>query len=225
MEIFEDISEHLHPWMIFILAGATLIFKFFSKPISKAIEILFRKKAKVDKIEDLIDHDLFNALVRVKMEVKHMKFYTHGKFDAVKTKMCYDFTRFKADVCINRFEVFLRKDFDSMSFNQLKRELLTEIDSVHSEYVERTTNYWLQKGISKEDVVYIIELFEKFRYDVIQSFGNRIEAIFGGTYHNTRFKKLLACYDMFAMGVDLLPKDMQSTFESMNGRFTNLPYA
>ena len=45
MEIFEDISEHLHPWMIFILAGATLIFKFFSKPISKAIEILFRKKA------------------------------------------------------------------------------------------------------------------------------------------------------------------------------------
>jgi hypothetical protein len=29
---------------------------------------------------------------------------------------------------------------------------------------------------------------------------------------------------MWAMGIDLLPRDMQTTFESLNGKFKNLKY-
>jgi hypothetical protein len=29
---------------------------------------------------------------------------------------------------------------------------------------------------------------------------------------------------MFAMGIDLLPKDMQTTFEALNGKFKKINY-
>lgn len=224
--LLKELSNlNLSGWMIFILLFVSIIFYFFKKPLSELIKkISFKKAPKENQVKDLINHDLFNTLSRVKLEVKNMKFYTHGKYDANKTRMCYDFTRFKSDVCYERFQEILDEDLLATSPDALKRKILTEISSVHEDYVTKTTNFWLEKGISKEDVDYIIELFERFRFDVIQSFHNRIEAIFSASYHNTNFKKILACYDMFAMGVDLLPKDMQTTFEALNGRFTNISY-
>ena len=82
----------------------------------------------------------------------------------------------------------------------------------------------MSKGILPSDVDYIIEIFEKFRYDVVVSFQHRVDSIFASSYHRTRFDKLLACYDMFAMGLDLLPRDMQTTFESLNGKFKEIQY-
>lgn len=224
--LLKELSNlNLSGWMIFILLFISIIFYFFKKPLSELIKkVSFKKETKENKIKDLINHDLFNTLARVKLEVKNMKFYTHGKYDANKTRMCYDFTRFKSDVCYKRFQEFLDRDLDSISLDALKREMLTEMGIMHEEYVNETSNFWLQKGITKEDVDYIIELFERFRFDVVQSFVNRIEAIFSTSYHPTNFDKILACYDMFAMGVDLLPKDMQTTFEALNGRFTNISY-
>ena len=35
---------------------------------------------------------------------------------------------------------------------------------------------------------------------------------------------MLSIFDMWAMGVDLLPKDMNTTFESLNGRFKSINY-
>lgn len=181
-------------------------------------------KKKDKNIKDLIDHDIFSTLLRVRMEVKNMKFYTHGQYDNVKTKMCYDFTVFKTQVCNDRFVALLDQDLESMNIDKLKGVMLYEMNQMHVEYVEKITSHWTQKGIDTDDVKYVVELFEKFRFDVIQSFVNRIDAIFSASYHDTNFKRVLACYDMFAMGVDLLPKDMQTTFESMNGRFSNLSY-
>jgi len=67
-------------------------------------------------------------------------------------------------------------------------------------------------------------LFDKFRYDVVVSFQNRIDGIFASSYHKNNFEKILACYEMYAMGIDLLPKDMQTTFEALNGRFADINY-
>jgi len=35
---------------------------------------------------------------------------------------------------------------------------------------------------------------------------------------------VLAIFDMWAMGIDLLPKDMQTTFENLNGTFKDIKY-
>ena len=53
---------------------------------------------------------------------------------------------------------------------------------------------------------------------------NRIDGIFASSYHKNNFEKILACYEMYAMGIDLLAKDMLTTFEALNGRFTNINY-
>ena len=221
--LFKEIAKYnLSGWMIFILLLIFVVSYFYKKPIS---ELLTKFKAKKDRnIKDLVNHDLFNTLQRVKVEVKNMKFYSHGIYDSVKTKMCYDFTIFKTEVCHARFYSFLERNLDSMTIDELKREILEEMNEMHVEYINKTTTHWLSKGLDVDDVEYIVELFEKFRFDVVQSFANRIDAIFSTSYHDSNFKKMLACYDMFAMGVDLLPKDMQTTFESLNGRFTNLSY-
>ena len=222
--LFKEIAKYnLSGWMIFILLLIFVVSYFYKKPIS-SLMMKIRLKNKDRKVKELINHDLFNTFDRVKLEVKNMKFYTHGKYDAVKTKMCYDFTKFKSEVCYQRFEELLEMNLDTMNVDELKSLMLKEMNNMHVNYVEKITTHWLSKGISNDDVEYIVELFEKFRYDVVQSFATRIDAIFSASYHDTNFKRVLACYDMFAMGVDLLPKDMQTTFESLNGKFMNLSY-
>ena len=222
-ELFKSLSSYgLNSWMIFILILLFIVLHFLKEPISQMI-LKFKYK-KDTPIKELVNHDLFNTLRNSKNKVKNMKFYSHGVYDSVKTKMCYDFTAFKTEVCTERFQKFLVRDFSKMNVDQLKNEILSEITEMHTEYINKTTTHWLGKGLDIDDVNYIVELFERFRFDVVESFTTRIDVIFSTSYHESHFKKMLACFDMFAMGVDLLPKDMQTTFESLNGRFANLNY-
>jgi len=183
-----------------------------------------KRKEKEQDIKSLKSHDLFNTLQRVKQDVSHMRFFSHGAFDANKSKMCSDFTNFKCNVCSERFLLFLDNDFSKVSSDELKQIMMSEMYSMHNEYIQQIRNFWLGKGIKNEDVDYIIELFETFRYDVVVSFQNRINGIFASSYHQNNFEKILACYEMYSMGVDLLPKDMQTTFEALNGKFAKVDY-
>ena len=224
--LFKNIgSYNLPSWMVVLLLLIIATIYILKEPIGSVIKKLFTKKeSSTQRFSDLKNHDIFNTCERIKHEIKFMKFYTHGKFDAVKTKMCADFTNFKATVSSKRFKEFLDKDLHTLTYDQLKSEILREMGDMHAEYIQLTRSHWLSKGISNADVDYIIEIFERFRYDVIVSFQHRIEATFATTLHKTKYDKVLAVYDMFAMGIDLLPKDMQTTFEAVNGKFTNIPY-
>ena len=67
-------------------------------------------------------------------------------------------------------------------------------------------------------------LFEKFRYDVVRSFEFRVNSIFGSEFHENNTEKLLAVFEMWSMGIDLLPKDLSTTIESLNGKFQEIKY-
>jgi hypothetical protein len=125
---------------------------------------------------------------------------------------------------MDKFVEFLDNDFSKISSDELKQLVLSEMWGMHREYIKQIRAFWLEKGINNEDVDYVIELFEKFRYDVVVSFQNRINGIFSSSYHKNNFEKILACYEMYSMGIDLLPKDMLTTFEALNGRFANIKY-
>jgi hypothetical protein len=217
-----DFLTHINlpPYLLFIVIVLGILVYYFHKDISKLIN---RKEVEED-IKDLKSHDIFNTLQRVKQDVSHMKFYTHGKYDAVKSKMCTDFAKFKCNICSDKFVEFLDNDFSKISSDELKQLVLSEMWGMHQEYIKQIRAYWLEKGISNNDVDYVIELFEKFRYDVVVSFQNRINGIFSSSYHKNNFEKILACYEMYSMGIDLLPKDMLTTFEALNGRFANIKY-
>lgn len=208
--------------MIFVLVVLVVILYYFHKPITAWVTSLIKEIPQ--DIKSLKSHDLFNTLQRVKQDVSHMKFYSYGIFDVNKSKMCSDFANFKCNVCSSKFSSFLDNDFSNVSSDELKQLMLSEMWGMHNEYIKQIRVFWLGKGIKTEDVDYIIELFESFRYDVVVSFQNRIDGIFASSYHKNNFEKILACYEMYAMGIDLLPKDMQTTFEALNGKFTKINY-
>ena len=186
---------------------------------------LWGKKVKKNSIDDLKNHDIFSTMIRVRNEVANLKFYTHGEYDKVKTRMCYDFTKHKTLKCTNRMmQLVSTKDIDSMGRDELKKLILEEQNNMHRDYIKAIKIDWDLKGVEPKDVQYVIHLFEKFRYDVIASFENRINSIFGSSYNKDNFALMLAVLEMWAMGIDLLPRDMQTTFESLNGKFKDIKY-
>lgn len=189
------------------------------------IKLIFKKKEKKRLIIELENHDIFSTLVRVRNEVANLKFYTHGEYDKVKTRMCYDFTKHKSIKCSARMlDIIRTRDIDNMDRDRLKKLILLEQSEMHREYIKSIRIEWDLKGVDSKDIDYVIHLFEKFRYDVIVSFEHRINSIFGSTYNKDNFSLMLAVLEMWAMGIDLLPRDMQTTFESLNGKFKDIKY-
>ena len=215
-------NSYLVSFVLLVIALAVI----YKETIIKIIVSKFsKKKTPVQKIEDLLQHDVFATLERAVNEVKVMKFYTNKQYDKVKSIMCYDFTKSKARICTMHMKNFARfPKVEVMSNTELKNFIIKVQNDMHKDYVNNTKELWLSKGIEEEDVNHVIHLFEAFRYDVVNSFEHRIESIFGSSFHKTNFDKTLAVFDMWAMGIDLLPRDMQVTFEGLNGKFKNIKY-
>ena len=219
--MFDFLSHiNLPPYLLFIVIILGILVYYFHKDISK----LIGKKEVKEDIKDLKSHNLFSTLTRVKNEAMFLKFFSHGKYDVTKSKMCSDFVKFKCDVCSLRFSEFLDAEIDKLSSDELKNIVLSDMWAMHNEYINQIKIHWLSKGIKSEDIDYAIELFEKFRHDVVLSFQHRIDAIFSCEHYNNNFKKILATYEMYAMGIDLLPKDLLTTFETINGKFADIKY-
>ena len=221
--ILETIENPYLITLIILIISLAVIYK--EAIIKNVIGKFFKKKKPVQKIQDLLLHDVFATLERATHEVKIMKFYTNKKYDKVKSKMCYDFTKSKSRTCAMHMKNLARyPKMETMSNAELKNFIIDAQNKMHKDYVENTRNLWLAKGILEEDVDHVIHLFETFRYDVVSSFEHRIESIFGSSFHTTNFDKTLAVFNMWAMGIDLLPRDMQITFEGLNGKFKNIRY-
>ena len=111
-----------------------------------------------------------------------------------------------------------------MDRDRLKKTIMDLQVKMHEDYVEEIRKVWISRKIKPEDVEYVIDLFEKFRYDVVNSFEHRINSIFASANYTNNFMLTLAIFEMWAMGIDLLPRDMQTTFENLNGKFKDIKY-
>ena len=195
----------------------------FKKNIPSWVNIFLSVKNKLT-IKSLEHHDVFNTCARVEKEVSFMKFYTHGEYDICKSKMCKDFVKYKIKVCSESFNNILKDDIEKMDSDQFKMYIIEAQTQMHVKYIDAIVKEWREKGISEEDIKYVIELFEKFRYDVVKAFEYRINSIFSTTSHKNNTRRLLAIFEMWAFGIDMLPRDMQTTFETLNGRFKKIKY-
>lgn len=224
VEIIKKIDNPVYLVAIVLIAFFGFIFK---DNILKAIKegVIAKNKPTESKILSLLNHDVFPTMTRVANQVNMMKFYTDQKFDETKSRMCHDFTRHKTEQCAIRMQAVIeREDIDYIPKNALKNYVFHEQTYMHELYVNAVKQEWYEKGVQQKDIDYVIQLFESFRYDVVVSFENRINAIFSNSAYDSNYKLLLAVFEMWAMGIDLLPKDMQTTFEALNGRFKNLKY-
>jgi hypothetical protein len=194
-------------------------------PFINSLIKLAKKSKPKRNISELNNHDIFSTMNRVRNEVGNLKFFTHGEYDKVKTRMCYDFAKHKTLKCSAKMmELLSVRDIDTMDRDELKKLILEEQGNMHREYIKAIKIEWDLKGVEPKDVEYVIHLFESFRYDVVVSFEHRINSIFGSTYNENNFELMLAVLEMWAMGIDLLPRDMQTTFESLNGKFKDIKY-
>ena len=219
------LSEIESQWLIVLISILMILapfgFKFFKPKVLEMLASLLN----VRKAKDLKDHYIFSTLPMALAEVKSRNYYTHGKFDHVKTKMCYDFTKHKVETCTNFMISFLnRDDLDSMKKDKLKNTILDLQNNIHITYVQNITNDWLGRGIPKDNVLYVVDLFERFRAPVIERFNYQIEQIFGTELNQTNFERIKDVYDMWSGGIKDLPKDMRETFEAMNGKFRDIDY-
>tara|TARA_R110002072_G_scaffold4729_5_gene33108 strand:- start:1526 stop:2218 length:693 start_codon:yes stop_codon:yes gene_type:complete len=221
-DLIESIGDPILLSLILLLVVFFFAFKaeIASKLFNKNKPIKVRKH----KMSDLKHHNVFTTLNRIKYEVANMKFYTHKEYDSTKTKMCEDFTTTKSDVCAKYMDEFLDYGLDIMPRDKLKKTILDLQTVMHEAYIVKIRKLWRSKDIEEEDIDYIVHLFEKFRYDVVNSFDHRVNAIFASANYQTNFSLVLAIFEMWAMGIDLLPRDMQTTFENLNGKFKNINY-
>tara|TARA_B110000503_G_C7166413_1_gene422071 strand:+ start:740 stop:1432 length:693 start_codon:yes stop_codon:yes gene_type:complete len=214
-------------YLISIIITTTIISVIFKKNIQSKLRIFIAKMREnpIKDITTLEDHDIFSTFSRVTGEVSNMRFYTRNEYDKTKSRMCYDFTVQKSISCQRLMkELILTEGISDMNTDKLKKLILEKQTQMHVDYVKEIRSLWLSKGIAPSSVDHVISLFEGFRFDVVQSFEHRISAIFGSSFHPNNFERILAVFDMWAMGIDLLPKDMKTTFETLNGKFKDIEY-
>jgi hypothetical protein len=225
----------LSPWMIFSLVLLIVMAYIFKTPLSDKItkfrfkDLMFWKSVKeVKEVEDFLslkNHDLFTTTQSIKEGMRFIKFYTNKELDNTKTQMCIDFTNFKCDEINTTFINFLDTPrLDTMSIDELKHLMFENIILCSRTYTQKTKQHWMDKGIPKDDVDYVIEIFDKYRHSIISAFTSRVNSIFSSSFHSTNFERVLGCFEVFTMSVDLLPRDMKSTFEDLNGKFKNIKY-
>ena len=223
-EIIKVLAQNLQSGLITAIVILALSFMWiFKNSIPLWINTLFNVRHKLT-IKSLEHHDVFNTCGRVEKEISFMKFYTHGEYDISKSKMCKDFVKYKIKVCSEGFNDILKDDIEKMNSDQFKMYIIEAQTQMHVTYINAIVEEWRGKGISEDDIKYVIELFEKFRYDVVKAFEYRINSICSTTSHKNNTKRLLAVCEMWAFGIDMLPRDMQTTFETLNGRFKEIKY-
>lgn len=229
-ELLKSLTDKLdNQYLIFVIIVIIIIAAIFKKELQvNSKRFLFKLRRLFwysPKIKELEDHDIFSTFSRITGEVFNMRFYTENEYDSTKSRMCYDFTVQKSKSCQKLMkELVFTKDIEIMSTDRLKKLILSKQTEMHLDYVREIKAFWLSKGIPNEDVDHVIRLFEEFRFPVINSFEHRIGAIFGSSFHPNNFERVLAVFDMWSMGIDLLPKDMSTTFETLNGKFKDISY-
>tara|TARA_R100000541_G_scaffold33732_1_gene42344 strand:+ start:690 stop:1367 length:678 start_codon:yes stop_codon:yes gene_type:complete len=222
--VLKVLAENIEGSLISSLVILVLAFMFlFKKDIPVWINRVLSLKNKLT-INSLQHHDLFNTCVRVEKEVSLMKFYTHGQYDIIKSKMCKDFVKYKIKICTKGFEDILKVNIEGITPDAFKKYIIDAQNKMHVNYINAIREDWRGRNISEENIKYVVELFETFRYDVVKAFEYRINSIFSSTSHTNNTRRLLAIFEMWAFGIDILPRDMYTTFETLNGIFKEIDY-
>lgn len=222
--VLKVLAENIEGSLISSLVILVLAFMFlFKKDIPVWINRVLSLKNKLT-INSLQHHDLFNTCVRVEKEVSLMKFYSHGQYDIIKSKMCKDFVKYKIKICTKGFEDILKVNIEGITPDAFKKYIIDAQNKMHVDYINAIREDWRGRNISEDNIKYVVELFETFRYDVVKAFEYRINSIFSSTSHTNNTRRLLAIFEMWAFGIDILPRDMHTTFETLNGIFKQIDY-
>lgn len=230
MEAFFDIVPT--PYLVFITIWSSILFIFKEKLISFAAKVHYdlRKRFSSDKeieiqaMKSLKKHDIFSVIEDVRSMVDLQKFYTHKEFDETKTQMFQDFMNFKLDSIKDHYLLIIDEAHKCESDQELKVLILNTVRYCVQEYINQTKDLFLSKGIAVRDVDYVIDTFETWRMPTVKALQDRVNSIFSSNFHKSKYKKVLATFEVTSVAIELIPRDGVASFDQINGKFKEIKY-
>ena len=225
----------LPPILTFIVMVLLIVSYFYKDAISKKIQQYKTKRENNRDIlngnyhfEDLMYHDVFSVIFEVRSAIKHHQFDEEDGGET-KTRVFHDFLNIMLEeIHLNMKQLITiiatQHKQGETSRDELKQIIRKTLNSIVDNYCLKGERHLIDRGLSKKDAAYVVELFEKWRSETRASINSRIDAIFASSFHTTNFQRTLAVYELISVSVSLIPKDGIRSFESMNGKFKTIQY-
>jgi hypothetical protein len=231
VKLFVDKLSALGPVLTFFFMLAVTIIVAYKKQIGDLfhgvkVTKLFSKPVEEATYEDLNAHDLFNVIEDVRATTKFYEFTN----DVNKTKIFHDFIGLMLDEIRRNFKSLiqevnqLNRNKKEVTRDELKQVIMKTLVIIVENYCDKAERHLIDKGLSKVDAEYVVDLFEQWRSETRASINSRINAIFASSFHQTNFSRTLAVFELISVSVSLIPKDGIRSFESMNGKFKTITY-
>lgn len=221
-KIFEAFGEALKglPISIFVvLLFCVIIFYFFKDGITTWLK---REVKAVKKVKKLEYHRFFNVCDDMEGKIKNMKFYTDGKIDTAKTKIMHKLIELKVCSMKNKFKELLNTNgIDDWDVYQLNYEVKKTLSEVVKDYNSKCELELIKWGVSEKDAKYIIQEYEDYRMTIVEGFIDSIDSIISNPDYINNFDKVNTTLELCALATSVIPRDVRSVFEAVNGRFKN----
>ena len=191
-------------------------------------EQLDRKEREIEKIlnkqrkpiTELKYHRLFQVVEQVEKRVEGIQFITHGEIDKVKTMLMNILIQEKLTSVKRVFTDFLDdSELRVCSGNALRAKVATSLRGLVGNYNDNSRDLFVDVGVSEEDASYLIDAYEEYRLDLVNGFLESLDDISTNDDYSSNYDKINAIYELVALSIYLIPKDVRIALDSVNGRF------
>jgi len=227
--------SNLSPLLTFIVIVLATAMYLFKDVISKKIQdYKLRKNCNSTTedgqydFDDLSYHDLFSVIFEVKSAIKRYHFDEEDGGET-KTRIFHDFLNIMLNEIFENMKQLIQtisaqhKEGD-VSRDELKQTIRKALNVIVDNYCMKGEHHLIDKGLTKRDATYVVELFENWRSETRASINSRIDAMFASSFHTNNFQRTLAVYELISVSVSLIPKDGIRSFKEMNGKFKTIQY-
>lgn len=227
--------SNLSPLLTFIVIVLATAMYLFKDVISKKIQdYKLRKNCNSTTedgqydFEDLSYHDLFSVIFEVKSAIKRYHFDEEDGGET-KTRIFHDFLNIMLNEIFENMKQLIQTisaqhKAGDVSRDELKQTIRKALNVIVDNYCMKGEHHLIDKGLTKRDATYVVELFENWRSETRASINSRIDAMFASSFHTNNFQRTLAVYELISVSVSLIPKDGIRSFKEMNGKFKTIQY-
>ena len=134
--------------------------------------------------------------------------------------MMHTLIQLKCKSMKSRFGALLLTDgIDSWEHLKLQHTFKTTLGNVVKEYNQAALLTYISWGISHEDAEFLIETYEDYRANMVEGFVDSIDSVLMNKDYVNNFDKVNTLMELCCLAIFVIPRDVQSSFESVNGRF------
>jgi len=171
-------------------------------------------------ISRLVHHRFFNVCDQVENTILSMSFITHGKHDVIKTKLMHHLIMLKCASMKDKFTILLNtNDIDEWDEMQLLHEFKNTLLSVVKEYNSDAKKSFIRWGVSEVDAKYLIDTYEEYRASMVEGFIDSLDSVLTNSSYTNNFDKVTTVMELCSLAIFVIPRDVKSSFEAVNGRF------